>query len=162
MTDFVKKYINLSKKQEEDILWPGKIKWFAKSSGTTNDKSKFIPVTQESLQFGHFKAGQDMLSLYFNNHPKSKILKGKSLMIGGSTKINTSQYYSEGDLSGILIKNLPIWVQLKRLPSLKTALLSDWEAKIKSIIEETKTKNITSISGVPSWTIIIIMKLIKE
>ena len=102
-----------------------------------------------------------MLSIYLNNHPNSKILNGKSLMIGGSTKINKSNSYYSGDVSGIIIQNLPAWVQLKRSPSIKTALLGDWEKKIQHIIKETIAQNITNISGVPSWTMLIIEKLIK-
>jgi len=158
----IQKYIEISMNYKSNILWPGKIKWFAKSSGTTNSKSKFIPITEESLRSCHFKAGKDMLSLYFKNNPKSKILKGKSLMIGGSTTIHKSKQSYVGDLSAIIIKNLPIWVQSKRLPSMKTALLENWEKKINQIILESKYKNITSISGVPSWTAIIINQLMRK
>tara|TARA_B100000530_G_scaffold336266_1_gene290497 strand:- start:5298 stop:6794 length:1497 start_codon:yes stop_codon:yes gene_type:complete len=158
----LKQYIELAIKHKHDILWPGKIKWFAKSSGTTNNKSKFIPITNESLKSCHFKAGKDMLSLYLQNNPNSKILKGKSLMIGGSTNINKIKYSYSGDLSAIIIKNLPIWVQLKRLPSIKTALLEDWEKKITNIIEESFNQNITNISGVPSWMAVIINQLMDK
>tara|TARA_B100000902_G_C27283933_1_gene903363 strand:- start:573 stop:2069 length:1497 start_codon:yes stop_codon:yes gene_type:complete len=160
--NLLENFINRIKKQEQNILWPGKIQWFAKSSGTTNTKSKFIPITNDSLNDNHFKAGKDMLSLYLNNYPENKVLKGKSLMIGGSKKINKISNYYSGDLSAIIIKNLPIWVQLKRLPSMKTALLDDWEEKITHMIQEIKNKNITSISGVPSWTLIIIRQIMKE
>ncbi|MBL31497.1 MAG: hypothetical protein CMP62_02055 [Flavobacteriales bacterium] len=154
-------YVEYAQNNKPDILWPGKTNWFAKSSGTTSNKSKFIPVTKESLELGHFKAGKDMLSLYLNNNPNSKILTGKSLMVGGSTNINKHKNSYSGDLSGIIIKNLPFWVQWKRSPSMQTALLENWDKKIKNIIQETKNKNITSISGVPSWTIIIINQLLK-
>ena len=129
------------------MLWPGKTKWFAKSAGTTQNKSKFIPVTEDSLYKCHFEAGKDMLSIYLNNNPHSNILNGKSLMIGGSTSVNKFNSYYSGDVSGIIIKNLPIWVQLKRSPSIQTALLSNWEKKIKNIIKESVKQNITSISG---------------
>ena len=158
----LKQYIELAIKYKRDILWPGTIKWFAKSSGTTTNKSKFIPITNESLKLCHFKAGKDMLSLYLHNNPNSKILKGKSLMIGGSTNINKIKYSYSGDLSAIIIKNLPIWVQLKRLPSIKTALLEDWEKKITNIIEESCNQNITNISGVPSWMAVIINQLMDK
>ena len=125
----LKSYIQRSQKKEKNILWPGKTKWYAKSSGTTQSKSKFIPITHESLYDGHFKAGRDMLALYLNNNPSSRVLNGKSLMIGGSTSINTFSSYYSGDLSAIIIRNLPIWVQLKRSPSIGTALLEDWEKK---------------------------------
>lgn len=157
-----KKYIFHAQKNTKNILWPGRVNWFAKSSGTTQEKSKFIPITQESLKMCHFKAGKDMLSMYLNNYPNSKILNGKSLMIGGSTSINKIKSFYSGDLSAIIISNLPAWVQIKRAPSIKTALLNDWSKKIKQIIEETYQQNITSISGVPSWTIIILNELIKK
>ena len=158
----IKPYILLAQKKQKNILWPGTTKWFAKSSGTTQDKSKFIPITKDSLQMCHFEAGKDMLSIYLNNNPDSRILNGKSLMIGGSTSINKIHSVYSGDQSAIIINNLPIWVQLKRSPSIKTALLDDWAKKINNIIKETKHKNITNISGVPSWTIIIMNELIKK
>ena len=154
-------YIKMTQVQQKNILWPGKIKWFAKSSGTTNNKSKYIPITKQSLYDCHFKAGKDMLAFYLENNPKSKILNGKSLMIGGSTSIQASQNFYSGDVSAIIIKNLPLWVQAKRLPSIKNALLDDWEQKIEKIIKECKNANIVSISGVPSWTIIIINTLLS-
>ncbi len=154
-------YIQMAKGQQKNIIWPGKIQWFAKSSGTTQNKSKYIPITNESLYDNHFKAGKDMLALYLEKNPKSKILNGKSLMIGGSTSIQSSQGFYVGDLSAIIIKNLPLWVQSKRLPSMKNALLDDWEKKIEKIIRETQNANIVSISGVPSWTIIIINEILS-
>jgi len=158
----LKQYIFRAQNNEKNILWPGIVNWFAKSSGTTQEKSKFIPITQESLKMCHFKAGKDMLSIYLNNYPDSRILNGKSLMIGGSTSINKIKSFYSGDLSAIIISNLPTWVQLKRAPSKKTALLNDWSKKIIQIIQETHQQNITSISGVPSWTIIILNELIKK
>ena len=158
----IKHYIFRAQKQEKNILWPGQIKWFAKSSGTTQNKSKFIPITDASLKKCHFAAGKDMLAIYLNNNPNSQILNGKSLSIGGSTNINKLNSYYSGDLSAILIQNLPFWAQLKRVPSMQTALIDDWEQKIHQIIKETSNQNIISISGVPSWTLIIINKLIKK
>tara|TARA_B100000902_G_C27277113_1_gene899475 strand:+ start:305 stop:1804 length:1500 start_codon:yes stop_codon:yes gene_type:complete len=155
-------YIQIAQKHQKNILWPGKMKWFAKSSGTTQNKSKYIPVTSQALYDNHFKAGKDMLALYLEKNPTSKILNGKSLMIGGSTSIQASQGFYAGDISAIIIKNLPLWVQSKRLPSIKNALLDDWEKKINKIIKECQNANIVSISGVPSWTIIIINKLLSR
>ena len=157
-----KKYIFRAQNKEKNILWPGHVTWFAKSSGTTQEKSKFIPITQDSLKMCHFKAGKDMLSMYLNNYPNARILNGKSLMIGGSTNINRIKSFYSGDLSAIIISNLPTWVQMKRAPSIKTALLDDWSEKIKQIIQETYQQNITSISGVPSWTIIILNELMQK
>ena len=158
----LKKYIDMSRMGQTNILWPGKTKWFAKSSGTTKNKSKFIPITTESLKKCHFQAGRDMLSIYLNYYPNSQILTGKSLMIGGSTSIHKNNNYYTGDLSAIIIQNLPRWVQLKRMPSIKTALIENWEQKIKQIIQESVNKNITSISGVPSWTMMILDQLMKK
>ena len=157
-----KKYIFRAQNKEKNILWPGHVTWFAKSSGTTQEKSKFIPITQDSLKMCHFKAGKDMLSMYLNNYPNARILNGKSLMIGGSTNINRIKSFYSGDLSAIIISNLPTWVQMKRAPSIKTALLDDWSEKIKQIIQETYQQNITSISGVPSWTIINLNELMQK
>ncbi len=158
----LKTYIDMARTGQTNILWPGKIKWFAKSSGTTKNKSKFIPITTESLKKCHFQAGRDMLSIYLNYYPNSQILTGKSLMIGGSTSIHKNNNYYTGDLSAIIIQNLPRWVQLKRMPSIKTALIENWEQKIKQIIQESVNKNITSISGVPSWTMMILDQLMKK
>ena len=159
--DDLSKYINLSI-TKKDILWPGRPKWFAKSSGTSNNKSKYIPVTMESLKNCHFKAGKDMLSLYLKNNSKTKILNSKSLMIGGSTNFEDLKYSYAGDLSAIIIKNLPFWVQQKRLPSMKTAIMEDWEEKVKNISNEVINSDISSISGVPSWTIKIISEVLKQ
>ena len=158
----LKTYIDMARMGQTNILWPGKIKWFAKSSGTTKNKSKFIPITTESLKKCHFQAGRDMLSIYLNYYPNSQILTGKSLMIGGSTSIHKNNNYYTGDLSAIIIQNLPRWVQLKRVPSIKTALIENWEQKIQQIIQESTNKNITSISGVPSWTMMILDQLMKK
>ena len=122
-------YIQMIKKGEKNILWPGNISFFAKSSGTTDDKSKFIPITKESLKKSHLKAGKDMLSTYMNLFPNSLIFKGKSLMIGGSKSLGKEGNYTEGDLSSILISNLPIWTTFLRTPNVNTALISDWEEK---------------------------------
>jgi hypothetical protein len=152
-------------KGESDVLWPGEIKWFAKSSGTTNARSKYIPMSQESLDDCHFKAGKDMLSLYFNNYPESKMMAGKGLVIGGSQEINrldNLQKTATGDLSAILISNLPWWAQMVRTPSVETALMTEWEAKLSQMVKETARENVTSISGVPTWTIILIERLVKE
>ena len=147
---------------EDNISWPGKIKWFAKSSGTTNDKSKFIPVSNEALSFNHFKAGKDLLSVYLNNYSDSKIFKGKSLAIGGSKQISPlDNNIFTGDISAVLIKNLPIWARFFRTPTMKIALMSEWENKIDKMASITSKQNITSISGVPTWTIVLIKKILE-
>ena len=154
-------YVNKIKQGHENILWPGQISFFAKSSGTTNDKSKFIPITNESLNECHFKAGKDMLSIYMNLFPESTIFHGKSLMIGGSKSLGKERNYTEGDLSSILISNLPIWTTFMRTPSINTALMSDWEEKMKKMAYEAIKQNVTSISGVPSWTMILLRKVLE-
>jgi hypothetical protein len=152
-------------KGEQNVLWPSEIRWFAKSSGTTNARSKFIPISQEALDDCHFKAGKDMLSMYYNNYPDSKMMSGKGLVIGGSQEINPLDNQNKtltGDLSAILISNLPWWAQMVRTPSMETALMSEWEAKIEKMAEESARENVTSISGVPTWTIVLIEKLVKD
>ena len=148
---------------EKDILWPGMISWFAKSSGTTNARSKFIPVSKESLEDCHFKIGKDELILYIKNNPNSKIFEGKSLFVGGSfNQIKNSPEIFCGDVSAIMMKNLPIWGEYLRTPSLKTALLSNYEEKIEKLAEEASKENVVSIAGVPTWTILLIKKVIEK
>ena len=148
---------------EQNLLWPSDIKWFAKSSGTTSDKSKFIPVSGEALEECHFNAGRDLLALYFNNHPDSRIFSGKGLVMGGSrniTEVNNESYYT-GDLSAILIQNLPFWAQLKSTPATSIALMGEWESKIEKMANITSTHDVTSISGVPSWTLVLIKRIFE-
>ncbi len=153
----VKPYVDRLRDGEQDLLWPGEIKWFAKSSGTTNDKSKFIPVSKDSLEKCHFKGGKDVLAIYTNNYPESKIFKGKGLTLGGSHKIdNYSNQSYYGDLSAILIENLPFWTEFIRTPSHEVALLDKWEEKLDRIANETIQENVTSLAGVPSWNLVMI------
>lgn len=157
-------YIERLLQGEQNILWPTDIKWFAKSSGTTNAKSKFIPVSPEALEDCHYKGGKDMLSIYMNNYPDTKMFTGKGLTIGGSHEINkmdknSNSYY--GDVSAVIMKNLPIWAKIARTPSLDIALMHDWEEKLKLMSEVTSQENVTSISGVPTWTIVLIEKVLE-
>lgn len=157
-----KKDIIRLKHGEQNILWPTEIKWFAKSSGTTNDRSKFIPVSREALEECHFKAGKDMLAIYFNNVPESRLFNGRHLVIGGSHCINqfsSDSYY--GDLSSILIENLPFWVEFKRTPGKTVALMNEWEHKIEQMAVETSKKNVTNISGIPSWTLVLLKRILE-
>jgi len=148
---------------EEDILWPEETKWFAKSSGTTSDRSKFIPVTKDSLEDCHYKGGKDLLALYYTNNPQSKIYSGKHLVIGGSAEQHVLRPDSyTGDLSSIILKNLPWWVEIKRIPSKETALLSKWEEKIERLADETMYEDVTSISGVPSWTLVLLNRILEK
>ncbi len=155
-------YIDRLLKGEQNVLWPSEIRWFAKSSGTTNAKSKFIPVSAEALEDCHYKAGKDMISIYVNNYPDTKLFTGKNLAIGGSQQLNpldenAKSYY--GDVSAVLMKNLPIWAQFIRTPSLDIALMDQWEEKIEKMAQATADENVTSISGVPTWTIPILQRV---
>lgn len=145
---------------ETDVLWPGEIIWFAKSSGTTNDKSKFIPVSYETLEECHFQGGKDVLTYYCLNTPESEIFDGKSLLIGGSHKINSfneNTFY--GDLSAVLMNNMPTWANLLKTPDKSIALMDDWELKLEKMANQVIQENVTSISGVPTWTIVLLEKL---
>ena len=150
---------------KKNTIWPGLIKWFAKSSGTTNDTSKFIPVSQKSLNENHYKAGKDLLSIYLLNHKTSKIFDGFSLALGGSKQITPFDNKNEiftGDISAILLKNLPFWASYSRTPALDIALMPEWENKIKMMTEITSKQNVTSLSGVPTWTIVLIKEVLKH
>ncbi len=158
-------YIERLMKGEQKVLWPSDIKWFAKSSGTTAARSKFIPVSQEALDDCHYKGGKDMISIYVNNHPETKVFAGKTLAIGGSHQINTldknsnSQY---GDVSAVIMKNLPFWAQMTRTPSLETALMENWDEKVTKMAKETATENVTNITGIPTYTIVLIEQILKD
>jgi hypothetical protein len=158
----VKLYVDRLREGEKNILWPGETKWFAKSSGTTNDKSKFIPVSKEALEDCHFRGGKDVLAIYTNQYPETKIFSGKGLTLGGSHRINNfsnQSYY--GDLSAILIENLPFWVDLIRTPKQDIALMDKWEEKIKKIAESTIKENVTNIAGVPSWNMVLLKYILE-
>ena len=159
----IKPYIDRLLKGEENVLWPSEIKWFAKSSGTTNDKSKFIPVSRETLEDAHFRGGKDILALYTINFPETNIFKGKGLTLGGShqiNKINNESFY--GDLSAILIENLPFWTYFIKTPSQEIALLSEWEEKMEKITNATLKENVTSLAGVPSWMLVLIRYILDK
>ncbi|WP_341654033.1 GH3 auxin-responsive promoter family protein [Blattabacterium cuenoti] len=150
------------RKGEKNILWPGEVKWFARSSGTTNTKSKYIPVTKSSMNTCHYKAGKDMLSIYIHNHPKTKILFGKAVRLGGSYELHKTYNTFYGDLSSILIKNMPFWVENICVPKKKIALMSEWEKKLESIVKETGNKDVRILLGVCSWLLIFLKKVLKE
>ena len=160
--DDIRVYIDLIKNGKKNVLWPGKVLSFAKSSGTTNTRSKFIPITKKSLNNCHLKAGQDLLSIYVNQFPETKIFSGKNLMIGGSNELEKNSKIITGDLSSILIDNLPVWTQLIRTPKKEIALMSNWEKKIEKMISEIIKKDVRSISGVPSWTILLLEKILQK
>lgn len=158
----LKPYIDRLMQGEENVLWNTPVNWFAKSSGTTNDKSKFIPITQESLENCHFQAAKDVLTLYYSYHSESDLLTGKGLVIGGShqiSKINEEIHY--GDLSAVLLQNTPMWANWIRTPELSIALMDEWEGKIEMLAQSTIQEDVTSISGVPTWTMILIKRILE-
>ena len=160
--DTLKPYIERMLQGEQNILWPSEVKWFAKSSGTTSDRSKFIPVSEEALEECHFKGGKDMLSIYCNNRPNSQMFTGKGLVLGGSHQINQlCEDIHYGDLSAVLIKNLPVWAEYYRTPDMSIALMDNYEEKIDRMAEATIKENVTNISGVPTWTIVLAKKVME-
>lgn len=158
----LKPYVERIMEGEQNILWNTPINWFAKSSGTTSAKSKFIPVSQESLEDGHFKAAKDVLTLYYMSNPDSALLTGKGLIIGGSHSINSIHDEAHfGDLSAVLMQNTPFWGSWIRTPELKIALLDEWEEKIQKLAESTINENVTSVSGVPTWTLVLFQRILE-
>ncbi|WP_184544301.1 GH3 auxin-responsive promoter family protein [Mucilaginibacter sp. FT3.2] len=160
--DTLKPYIERMLKGEKNVLWPSEIRWFAKSSGTTNDRSKFIPVSEEALEECHFKGGKDVLTIYFNNQPNARMFTGKVLTLGGSHQV--SQFNNDtsfGDLSAVIMKNLPLWAEFHRTPQLDIALLDNFEEKLEKIAQATKDVNVTSIGGVPTWNLVLFKRILE-
>lgn len=153
--------IEQTRRGEQNIFWPTQIKWFAKSSGTTNAKSKFIPVSPEALEDCHYKAGKDMLCLYLNNNEESQLFTGKSLRLGGSKQLYEDNNSIFGDLSAILIDNLPFWVEFSSTPSNRVSLMGEWETKLAAIVNETVNENVTSFAGVPSWMMVLMNRVLE-
>lgn len=154
--------IERTRKGEQNIFWNTSIKWFAKSSGTTNAKSKFIPVSAEALENCHYKASKDLLCLYLNNNEDSQLFVGKSLRLGGSKQLYEDNNTFFGDLSAILIDNMPIWAEFSSTPSSSISLMGDWESKMPAIIKETINENVTSLAGVPSWMMVLLNKTLEQ
>ncbi len=160
--DELKPYIDRMIAGEQNILWPTEITWFAKSSGTTADRSKFIPVSSEALEECHFKAGRDVMALYFKENTETQVFSGRGIIMGGSSQIsNINKKARYGDVSAVLMQNMPLLAQLIKTPSLKTALLEDYEEKIERMARETMNKNVTHIAGVPTWTVVLIKRLFE-
>ena len=160
--DDIKGYVDRMIKGEQNLLWPSDIKWFAKSSGTTSDRSKFIPVSLEALEECHYQGGKDMLTIFCHNKPNNKVFTGKSIVIGGSSQINNfspDSYY--GDLSSILIRNLPSWAEFLRTPNLEVTLNPNFEEKIEQIAQLTIKENVTSLAGVPTWNIVMAKRVLE-
>jgi hypothetical protein len=158
----LKPYIQRMMEGEENILWNTPIKWFAKSSGTTSEKSKFIPISEESLEDCHYQAAKDVLTLYYQSFPDSDLLTGKGLVVGGSHQVNqVNEEISYGDLSAVLLQNTPFWAHWLRTPELSVALLDEWEEKIELLAQTTILDDVTSISGVPTWTLVLIKRILE-
>jgi hypothetical protein len=160
--DDLKPYIERMMQGEQNILWNTPVYWFAKSSGTTSDKSKFIPISDESLEDCHFKAAKDVLTMYYQYNPNSQLLTGKGLVIGGSHNINPMNTEAQyGDLSAVLLQNSPFWGHWLRTPDLSIALMDEWESKIEKLAATTISENVTSISGVPTWTLVLFKRILE-
>jgi hypothetical protein len=161
--DSLKPYIERLRRGEQNILWPSEIKRFAKSSGTTSDKSKFIPVSEEALELCHYRGGKDMLSIHCNNFPESQLFTGKNLGLGGSrtTDIFSDHESIHGDVSALIIHDLPLWAEFLRLPSIEIALMNEWEEKLEKMALATMNENITSLAGVPSWMMVLLKRVLE-
>ncbi|MFZ4456379.1 MAG: GH3 auxin-responsive promoter family protein [Bacteroidales bacterium] len=159
----VKPYVTRMLNGEKNLIWPSKIGWFAKSSGTTNDKSKFLPVSYESLRDCHYRGAKDCLCFYSRINPDSHLFAGKSLILGGSHKIsNRINNTFVGDLSAILIHNNPFYTNWIRTPHRSVALMDEWEAKLERIVETTISQDVRSLSGVPSWMLVMIKRILEK
>jgi len=154
--------IERSRKGEKNIFWPKPINWFAKSSGTTSAKSKFIPVSADSLEDCHYAAGKDLLCMYLNNNENSTLFNGKNLRLGGSKELYEENGTTFGDLSAILIDNMPFWAEFSSTPGNKVSLMSDWEYKMQAIVNETINENVTSLAGVPSWMLVLLNNVLES
>ena len=159
--DSLKPYIDKMRKGEQQVLWNTEIKWFAKSSGTTNDKSKYIPISSESLEECHFKGGKDMLSIYCNNFPETQLFTGKSLTLAGSLRtVEGLETSYDGDLSAVIVQNLPLLAELARTPNSEITLMDGWDDKIEKLANATINENVTSLVGVPSWMLILLRHIL--
>lgn len=158
----IKPYIDRLREGEQGILWPSKLKWFAKSSGTTSDRSKYIPVTREALEECHYKGGKDLLAMYYDCNPHADVYTGKTLVLGGSSSIMPySKDSYTGDLSSIIIRNLPFWVELKRIPKVDIALMDNWEEKIEMMARTAVDEDVRLVAGVPSWTMVLFRRVME-
>ena len=154
--------IERARKGESNIFWPTPIKWFAKSSGTTNSKSKFIPVSSASLEHCHYAASKDLLCMYLNNNPDANLFLGKSLRLGGSKELYKENATVYGDLSAILIDNMPFWAEYSSTPNNEVSLMADWEIKMQAIVDQTIQENVTSLAGVPSWMLVLLNNVLES
>ncbi|RYY85405.1 MAG: GH3 auxin-responsive promoter family protein [Chitinophagaceae bacterium] len=160
--DDLKPWIDRMLRGEENVLWNTPVGWFAKSSGTTSDKSKFIPVSEESLKENHYKASKDVLAMYYASHPDSDLLTGKSLVIGGSHEVSQiNDDIQFGDLSAVVMQNSPFWTNWIRTPELPIILMSEWEEKLEKLAQHTIRENVTSMAGVPTWLMVLLRRILE-
>ena len=158
----LKPWISQVREGESDVLWPGQVKWHAKSSGTTSDKSKFIPVTEDALEKCHYKGGKDLLAMYVDAVPKARLYGGRHLIVGGTGRTEEADNGAlTGDLSAIIIGNLPWWCEWRRTPARAIALMSDWEEKIERMAHTTIEQDVRIIAGVPSWTQVLLERILE-
>src|SRR6218665_2902270 len=159
----LKPYIERMRRGEQNLLWHSEIKWFAKSSGTT-DKSKFLPVSQESLDGCHYNAGRDMITLHCYNNPETQLFTGKNLALGGSYKEDhfENHHSFHGDVSAIIIRNLPMWADFFRAPEVSIALMDEWESKLEQMALSMMDENVTSLAGVPSWMLVLLKRILEK
>ena len=158
----VKPFVDEIMKGENAVLWNTPVEWFAKSSGTTSDKSKFIPLSKESIEDNHFQGSKDVLTIYYHAFPDSDLLTGKGLVIGGSHQVHPlKDDIQYGDLSAVLLQNAPIWSSLIRVPELSIALMDEWESKIEMLAQSTIQEPVTSIAGVPTWTLVLLKRILE-
>lgn len=159
----IKPFVNRMINGEKNILWPSGVSWYAKSSGTTNERSKFLPISKEILYGCHYKGGYDSVALYLRNNPQSRFFRGKGLILGGSHSPSPLNHEAHcGDLSAVLLQNLSPLINYIRVPSKKIILMDEWESKIKAIVENTYNKNVNNLSGVPSWMLVLIKALLQK
>lgn len=154
-------YIERALNGERNVLWPGAIRWFAKSSGTTNDRSKFIPVTKESLEDCHYKGGRDALTCYTMWNPDHTLFDGKSMVLSGSVHTSPESPYQAGDISAVLLENMPWWIHYFRAPSREIALMGNWEDKLDKLAAAIAQEDITFLSGVPSWMLVVLKRVLE-
>ena len=150
---------------EKDVLWRGRVNRFAQSSGTSNGKSKYIPVTSDALQMCHYKGASSVVAHYLNLYPDSRMFSGKGLILGGSFANEVTDLRSDarvGDLSAHLIEKVNPFVNLMRVPSKDIALMVDWEKKLPALVEASIGENITNLSGVPSWFLVMLKAVIEK
>ena len=148
---------------QRNVLWPGTTRWFAQSSGTTDARSKYIPVTPDILRRAHYAGGFDTVALYLRNSPRSRFFDRKGLILGGShspSPLNARAHC--GDLSAVLLQNLNPLVNLVRVPSRRIILMDEWEAKIRAIVRSTRKAHVGSLSGIPSWMLVLIEAVIRD